>query len=82
MNNHNWKLSPSDFAFLWEECKRCFYIKVADGFQRPRPPIPKIFTRIASEMPKFFANKRTESLLNILPKGVVELTCPPKTVPV
>ena len=72
MSNHNWKLSPSDFAFLWEECRRCFYLKVAIGFQRPRPPIPKIFTEIASEMPRFFANKRTESLLDTLPRGVVE----------
>ena len=42
----NWKLSPSDFAFLWEECKRCFYLKVARGFYRPRTPFPGIFSVI------------------------------------
>ena len=72
MSNHNWKLSPSDFAFLWEECKRRFYLKLASGFQRPRPPMPKIFGKIDSEMKKFFAHKRTETVLSTLPQGVVE----------
>ena len=35
MSNRAWKLSPSDFAFLWQECKRCFYLKNVTGFQRP-----------------------------------------------
>ena len=24
-----WALSPSDLAFLWDDCPRCFYLKVA-----------------------------------------------------
>lgn len=67
-----WKLSPSDFAFLWEECRRCFYLKVARGFQRPRSIMPKIFTNIDSQMKQFFAGKRTEKILPRLPAGVVE----------
>ena len=43
---NNWKLSPSDFAFLYEECSRCFYLKIARDYQRPRGPFPKIFTII------------------------------------
>ena len=26
-------LSPSDFAFAWEACPRCFYMKVVEGAQ-------------------------------------------------
>jgi len=32
------KLSPSDFAFLWEQCKRCFYLKVVHGIRQPSMP--------------------------------------------
>lgn len=72
MPQHNWKLSPSDFAFLWEECKRCFYLKVVSGFLRPRPIMPKIFGVIDNEMKKHFAGKRTEEFAPALPLGVVE----------
>ncbi len=72
MPAHNWKLSPSDFAFLWEECKRCFYLKVAKGFQRPSAPMPKIFTTIDAEMKSWFAGKRTEEFAKALPAGIVK----------
>ena len=45
-----WRLSPSDFAFLWEECKRCFYLKVVKEFYRPRSLMPKIFNVIDAQM--------------------------------
>lgn len=72
MAQHNWKLSPSDFAFLWEDCKRCFYLKIVSGFQRPRPIMPKIFGIIDNEMKAFFAGKRTGDFVTALPAGVVE----------
>ena len=37
-----WKLNPSDFAFLGEEDRRCYYWKVVKGFERPRALMPKI----------------------------------------
>ncbi len=67
-----WKLSPSDFAFLWEECKCCFYLKVVNDFQRPRPVMPKIFTVIDSHMKQHFMGKRTETVATAMPKGVIE----------
>jgi hypothetical protein len=69
---NNWKLSPSDFAFLWEECKRCFYLKIVSGFQRPRPIMPKIFTIIDSQMKSFYSGKRTENIVSGMPRGIVE----------
>jgi hypothetical protein len=68
----SWVLNPSDFAFLWEECKRCFYLKVREGFRRPSAAMPKIFTVIDSEMKGFFQGKRTEQLLPFLPPGIVD----------
>ena len=38
--NDIFKLSPSDFGFLYDECKRCFYLKVKHGFNRPRRSCP------------------------------------------
>jgi hypothetical protein len=71
MSEKSWKLSPSDFAFLWEECKRCFYLKVKMGFIRPRSIMPKIFIKIDGLMKKKYADQRTESIASGLPNGKV-----------
>jgi hypothetical protein len=71
MELKNWKLSPSDFAFLWDECKRCFYLKIARGFGRPATPFPGIFSKIAALEKAFFDGKHTESLTAQLPPGRV-----------
>ncbi len=67
-----WKLSPSDFAFLWEECKRCFHLKVARGIDRPRTPMPKIFTLIDARMKDCYRDSPTSQFLPGLPPGRVE----------
>jgi len=74
MPGKNWKLSPSDFAFLWEECKCCFYQKVAKGFLRPRPIMPKIFNVIDSQMKAHYQGKRTSDIAAGLPKGINHLS--------
>lgn len=71
MYTRQWKLSPSDFAFLWEECKRCFYLKVVHGFNRPRSPMPKIFTKIDLLMKDFFADRSVPDVIPELPAGRV-----------
>lgn len=72
MNDKNWKLSPSDFAFLWEECKRCFYLKVVKGFFRPRPIMPKIFSVIDSQMKVCFEGQRIETIVRGMHSGIVQ----------
>lgn len=72
MSKQNWILSPSDFAFLWEECKRCFYLKFVSGFKRPSPPMAKIFNVIDNRMKDHFGNKNTTNVLPFLPKGIVD----------
>ena len=69
---HTWKLSPSDFAFLWEECKRCFYLKGVHRFNRPWSPMPKIFNKIDLTMKIYFTGKGTWVIAPDLPTGIVE----------
>ena len=66
-------LSPSDFAFLWEECKRCFYLKHVSGFNRPGGPFPSIFGVIDREMRKHFMGRRTEEMALELPPGTLTM---------
>lgn len=65
------KLSPSDLTFLWDECKRCFYLKIAKGYRRPTIPFPKIFSRIDLLMKEHYQDKSTSSISADLPEGKV-----------
>jgi len=66
------KLSPSDLTFLWDECKRCFYLKVVHDFPRPATPMPSIFIKIDGLMKHFFQGKTTAELCPALPPGTVQ----------
>lgn len=67
----NYKLSLSDFAFLYEECKRCYYLKVKHNISRPSTPLPSIFSKIAGLLKNYYDGKQTEELHTQLPLGVV-----------
>jgi len=56
------KLSPSDLTFLWDECPRCFYLKVVLGINRPPTAFPKIFGRIDLLMKRLFSGADTADL--------------------
>jgi hypothetical protein len=66
------KLSPSDLTFLWDDCKRCFYLKIINKFTRPSTPMPAIFTRIDGLMKIYFEGKSTSDLTPELPTGVIQ----------
>ncbi|MGB8951583.1 MAG: PD-(D/E)XK nuclease family protein [Candidatus Aminicenantales bacterium] len=68
----NYKLSPSDLTFLYDGCKRCFYLKAKHGIAQPSIPIPSIFTKIAGLLKEYYDGKRTEELHPGLPPGVVK----------
>lgn len=65
------KLAPSDFAFLWDECRRCFWLKTARGIDRVKTPMPSIFTAIDGRMKTFYEGRRTEQISALLPPGRV-----------
>jgi hypothetical protein len=66
-----YKLSPSDLTFLWDECPRCFYLKVVNKFGRPFTPFPSIFGKIDLLMKNFYADKTTQEIDPSLPPGRV-----------
>jgi hypothetical protein len=70
----NWKLSPSDLTFLWDECPRCFYLKVRHNFKRPAMPFPKIFSRIDLLMKDIYLGHSTKKISPELPEGKILMT--------
>jgi hypothetical protein len=72
MASRVFKLSPSDFAFLWEDCRRCFYLKVVHDIRQPRSPMAKIFIIIDSKMKQYYSDKRTETIADGIPPGRIE----------
>lgn len=63
------KLSPSDFAFLWEQCKRCFHLKVTRGIRQPSMPMAGIFKRIEGLQMNFYDGKPTGEVASGVPPG-------------
>lgn len=70
--NKSWKLSPSELTFLWDECPRCFYLKVVRNFNRPWSPFPKIFNRIDKLMKDYYEHKPASEISSELPEGEVK----------
>jgi PD-(D/E)XK nuclease superfamily len=70
-NSRIWTFAPSDFAFLWDECHRCFYRKVVLGQARPRAPFPKVFGAIDRAMKEFYVGRRSELIARGAPAGVI-----------
>jgi hypothetical protein len=64
------KLTPSRFAFDWEECPRCFYLDAVCQVPRPRTPLPRVFSEIDQCMKAFFDGLRTDEICPDLPSGV------------
>jgi CRISPR/Cas system-associated exonuclease Cas4 (RecB family) len=58
-------------TFLWDECPRCFYLKVVRGISRPAAPFPRIFSRIDKLMKGYFQEKATAEIAVELPAGRV-----------
>lgn len=65
------KLSPSELTFLWDECQRCFYLKVMQKFNRPAMAFPKIFGSIDKAMKEYFAGRSPSEISPDLPEGQI-----------
>jgi len=68
----NYKLSPSDLTFLYNGCKRCFYLKNRHAISQPSIPLPSIFSKIAGLLKNYYNGKRTEALHVDLPPGTIK----------
>lgn len=67
------KLSPSDFAYLYEECKLCYYLKVKNNIYQPSMPMPGVFSAINTRIQSTLIKKNLRSLSKSLPEGTVEI---------
>jgi len=79
-----YKLSPSDFAYLYEECKLCYYLKVKHDIKLPKMPFPGIFSTMNTKLQTPLVGKDLRSISENLPEGVVEsqeIFVESKTVP-
>lgn len=68
----DYKLLPSDLTYFYEDCKRCFVLKVKQGIDRPSIRLPSVFTRIAAVQKDYYSGRRTEEFCPELPPGVVK----------
>lgn len=66
------KLSPSDFAYLWEDCKYCYYQKVKFGISHSGP-FPAMFTRINSLLQNSIMGMNLQDVHPGLPSAIVEI---------
>lgn len=67
-----YKLSPSDFAYLYEECKLCYYLKIKLGIFRPSMPFPAVFGALNTRLQGALIGKDLRTLAPSLPAGIVE----------
>ncbi len=70
-DNQVYKLSPSDFAYLYEECKFCYVQKVKKGIYQPSMPMPGVFSAINTRLQGNLVGKNLNSLSPDLPDGEV-----------
>ncbi len=66
-----YKISPSDFAYLYEDCKLCYYLKVKHGIYQPSMPMPGVFSAINTRIQGSLLGKDLRVISNQLPRGKV-----------
>lgn len=68
-----YKLSPSDFKYLWEDCKYCFYQKVKLGLPPPSGAFPAIFGRLNNLLQNSVMGHNLKDIHKDLPSGIVDI---------
>lgn len=67
-----YKLSPSDFAYLWEQCRHCYYQKVKMGVTYSGI-FPSMFTKINSLLQNSIMGKNLKDIHKALPDGIIKV---------
>lgn len=70
-NPVTYKISPSDFAYLWQECKHCYYQKIRNGIYAPGI-FPSMFTRINGLLQNSIMGKNLQEVHPDLPDAIIE----------
>lgn len=66
-----YKLSPSDFAYLFQDCKYCYIRKIKESIVLPSMPMPGVFTAINSRIQGNMVGKNLKDMFPDLPDGEV-----------
>jgi len=66
-----YKLSPSDFAYLYEECKLCYFLKIRHGITQPSMPMPGVFSAMNTRLQGSVIDKSLKKISSELPDGIV-----------
>ncbi len=67
-----YKLSPSDFAYLWNDCKHCYYQKVKNGISHSGI-FPGMFTKINTLLQNSSMGMNLSDIHPDLPSGIIEI---------
>lgn len=68
----SYKLSPSDFGYLWVDCKFCYVQKVKNGIYSPGI-FPSMFGRINKLLQTSIMNQNLKSVHPDLPSGIISV---------
>ncbi len=68
-----YKLSPSDFKYLYEDCKHCYWQKVKKGISLPSIGMPGVFTKMNSLLQNAIINMDLREINKVLPAGKIEV---------
>ncbi len=68
-----YKLSPSDFKYLWEDCKHCFYQKVKLGVSPHSGAFPAIFTHMNGLLQNSIVGINLKDINSDLPSGIIDV---------
>lgn len=72
MDKKQYKLSPSDFGYLWNECKFCYVQKVKYG-NVASSIFPAMFGRINNLLQTSIMGKNLQEVHPDLPSGIIEI---------
>ncbi|HMS22991.1 MAG TPA: PD-(D/E)XK nuclease family protein [Candidatus Levybacteria bacterium] len=72
MQDKKYKLSPSDFGYLWNDCKHCYYHKVKYGIASPGI-FPSMFGRINKLLQDSIMGNNLNSIHPELPSGIISI---------
>ena len=64
-----YKFTPSEFKYLFEECKYCYYQKNRNGISRPSMPFPSIFNKMSGLLQKSLLGHSPSEFFSGLPEG-------------
>jgi len=70
--NNAYKLAPSDFAYLWNECKFCYYQKVKFGISHSGA-FPAMFGRINNLLQNSIMGMNLQDIHPDLPSGIISV---------